>query len=60
MPKEKTQVGVVLTFPQSMDKAEVNQMLAKWNATLPKEKRIESIQTGEFNPDWGGPVFYVP
>lgn len=48
------QVGAVLTFPRHMSKEDVRKLLQKI------QKEIETVQIGEYNPEWGSPVFYVP
>jgi len=55
-----TQVGAVVIFPKGMTEREVKEALLKFGGTLPPKQRIESIQTGSFDPEWGSPVFYVP
>lgn len=63
MPKERTKVGAVITFPEGITEKEVREFLLEWQGDLQKDGSkfvYDSIQTGTYNPDWGGPVFYVP
>lgn len=60
---EKTKVGAVITFPEGISRQRVHKFLREWQADLDKDGSefvFDSIQTGEYNPDWGGPVFYIP
>jgi hypothetical protein len=62
-PRSVSKVGAVLTFPEGVTEAQVRAFLEEWRGELEKdasEFAFDSIQTGSFNPDWGGPVFYVP
>jgi hypothetical protein len=43
---------------------QVRNFLSEWQADLVKDGNEFAfdphIQVGEYNPDWGSPVFYVP
>jgi len=63
MGKQRTKVGAVLTFPEGLTEKQVREFLSELQGELEKDGSkfvYESIQTGTYNPEWGGPVFYVP
>jgi len=52
---EKLQLGAVLVFKPSVTSEEAAKALKVLEALLDYVPRVN-----EFNPDWGGPVWYVP
>ncbi len=54
---EKTQLGMVMVFKMGTTKAQIEKALALKGM---KEILDYPPRINEFNPDWGGPVFYVP
>ena len=48
------QVGAVITFPAGVSQDEVREALGKLGI------EIESATIATFNPEYGGPVWYVP
>ena len=57
-------VGAVITFPEGLTPGQVATFLADWQADLVKENSEfafdDQIQVGEYDPEIGSPVFYVP
>ncbi len=63
MAKKRLKVGAVLTFPEGLTEKKVREFLQEWQRELEKDESefvYDSIQVGEYNPEHGGPVFYVP
>jgi hypothetical protein len=59
----RTKVGAVITFPEHLTRRQVEQFLLEWQSELAKDDSefvYDSIQIGEYDPEVGGPVFYVP
>lgn len=61
MENDTGQVGAVLTFHPSMTKGEVEKDLKEFFRIMrAKGREVQSCTVAEFNPSWGGPVWYVP
>ena len=56
-------VGAVLTFPTHLTKRQIVEFLMEWRDEQLKDGSefvFDSIQVGTYDPEIGGPVFYVP
>jgi hypothetical protein len=55
------QTGTVLVFKKGVSKEEVKERLKALNDILDSGYYLRGQPTvREFNPDWGGPVWYIP
>ncbi len=54
------QVGIVLVFNKGVTVEDVNIMIAQSGAMVDEIDYDASSRAQEFNPEWGGPVFYIP
>lgn len=54
-PKENQQLGTVLVFRPGVTQKEAEEALKKLREVLQYEPNLHS-----FNPEWGGPVWYIP
>ena len=55
-PNERVQYGVVLVFDEGLTKEQVERALEEMLA----DRRVTRSNVNGFNPEWGGPVWYVP
>jgi hypothetical protein len=55
---EKAQVGALVVFGEGVSKKDIELALAELGK-LPRFP-IESCRVVEFDPAWGGPVWYIP
>lgn len=53
--KDREQVGTVLVFKEGVTPDEAARRLALLRDILAYDPHIN-----KFNPDWGGPVWYIP
>jgi hypothetical protein len=61
MSEQKTQAGTVLVFKEGVSKEEAQKRLEALRDILDLGYFLSGMpQVQEFNPDWGGPVWYVP
>lgn len=52
------QFGTVLVFKQGLTKEEIEARLRQIADIVDEDYRQTTVHS--FNPDWGGPVWYVP
>jgi len=58
---DKTQTGTVLVFKEGVSKEKIRERLKALNDILDLKYYLDGkIHLNEFNPNWGGPVWYVP
>ena len=55
MNDQNKQAGTVLVFKEGVSKEEAQKALDALKHLLAYTPRVN-----EFNPDWGGPVWYIP
>lgn len=57
LPKyNPTKVGAVVTFPEGTTSAQVVALLEQ----LKEKSKIDGYEVGIYDPNWGGPVWYIP